>query len=183
MTTQQDRPSAGIPHIPGMDDQVTEALLKTRRFFKKREVSGDRTGLHPNTVRFHLERLEEDGLVSRRIRRGGDLGCPPLTYTAHPGSRRGARTPRVRSARPGARPACRAHEHRPGGRSHRRRPVLGPRPGRVPSRADRDTGRDRIRLQGVRRRRAHHDPAACPPHARSGRTEMSQRIGLRGHLG
>lgn len=43
-----------------------------------------RTGLHPNTVRFHLERLKKNGLVSREIRRRGEPGRPPLTYTATP---------------------------------------------------------------------------------------------------
>lgn len=44
----------------------------------------ERTGLHPNTVRFHLERLESDGLVSRHVRRSGEPGRPPLVYTANP---------------------------------------------------------------------------------------------------
>lgn len=43
-----------------------------------------RTSLHPNTVRFHLDRLENDGLVSRQVRRSGEPGRPPLTYTANP---------------------------------------------------------------------------------------------------
>lgn len=42
------------------------------------------TDLHPNTVRFHLERLEQDGLVSRHVRRNGQPGRPPSTYTANP---------------------------------------------------------------------------------------------------
>lgn len=42
-----------------------------------------RTDLHPNTVRFHLERLEHDGLVSRQVRRSGEPGRPPLNYTAN----------------------------------------------------------------------------------------------------
>ncbi|PYF97295.1 transcriptional regulator [Georgenia satyanarayanai] len=44
----------------------------------------ERTGLHPNTVRFHLERLESDGLVSRHVRRSGEPGRPPLAYVANP---------------------------------------------------------------------------------------------------
>lgn len=43
-----------------------------------------RTELHPSTVRFHLDRLEHDGLVSRQVRRSGEPGRPPLTYTANP---------------------------------------------------------------------------------------------------
>lgn len=42
----------------------------------------EHTGLHPNTVRFHLERLEADDLVRRQVRRGGGSGRPPLIYTA-----------------------------------------------------------------------------------------------------
>ncbi|WP_324653831.1 helix-turn-helix transcriptional regulator [Georgenia sp. H159] len=44
----------------------------------------EHTGLHPNTVRFHLERLESDGLVSRHVRRSGEPGRPPLAYVANP---------------------------------------------------------------------------------------------------
>lgn len=42
----------------------------------------DETGLHSNTVRFHLERLEAIGLVRRQIRRTGTPGRPPLLYEA-----------------------------------------------------------------------------------------------------
>ncbi|MPV35989.1 helix-turn-helix transcriptional regulator [Georgenia subflava] len=48
------------------------------------QQAAERTGLHPNTVRFHLERLESDGLVSRHVRRSGEPGRPPLAYTANP---------------------------------------------------------------------------------------------------
>ena len=44
----------------------------------------EHTGLHPNTVRFHLERLENEGLVSRHVRRSGDPGRPRLAYVATP---------------------------------------------------------------------------------------------------
>ncbi|NMR18962.1 metalloregulator ArsR/SmtB family transcription factor [Cellulomonas fimi] len=40
------------------------------------------TGLHPNTVRFHLERLASDGLASRHVLRSGVPGRPRLAYTA-----------------------------------------------------------------------------------------------------
>lgn len=43
-----------------------------------------RTGLHPNTVRFHLDHLENERLVSGQIQRGPRPGRPPLTYTANP---------------------------------------------------------------------------------------------------
>lgn len=44
----------------------------------------ERTGLHPNTVRFHLDRLEDERLISRQARRSGERGRPPLAYTADP---------------------------------------------------------------------------------------------------
>ncbi|WP_298458181.1 metalloregulator ArsR/SmtB family transcription factor [uncultured Cellulomonas sp.] len=44
----------------------------------------EHTGLHPNTVRFHLERLADDGLITRQVRRSGEPGRPPLTYLATP---------------------------------------------------------------------------------------------------
>lgn len=48
-----------------------------------RPVRGpEHTGLHPNTVRFHLDRLEANGLVHRQVRRDGEHGRPPLVYTA-----------------------------------------------------------------------------------------------------
>jgi len=34
------------PHSPGLDDEVTESLLKLRRFFRKSEVSEDLRTLH-----------------------------------------------------------------------------------------------------------------------------------------
>lgn len=42
----------------------------------------ERTGLHPNTVRFHLARLEDDRLVQRRTGHAGAPGRPPLTFVA-----------------------------------------------------------------------------------------------------
>lgn len=42
----------------------------------------EHTGLHANTVRFHLERLEADDLVRRQVGHGSGSGRPPLLYTA-----------------------------------------------------------------------------------------------------
>ena len=44
-----------------------------------RELS-TRLSLHPNTLRPHLRRLEEVGLVSREIRRGSAVGRPQTLY-------------------------------------------------------------------------------------------------------
>lgn len=44
----------------------------------------ERTGLHVNTVRFHLERLEADRLVVRETENRSQPGRPRLTFTATP---------------------------------------------------------------------------------------------------
>jgi predicted ArsR family transcriptional regulator len=46
-----------------------------------REMSR-RLSLHPNTLRPHLRRLEEAGLVARETRRGATVGRPQTLYTA-----------------------------------------------------------------------------------------------------
>src|SRR5438445_10390666 len=46
-----------------------------------RELSR-RLSLHPNTLRPHLRRLEEAGLVSREIRKGQAVGRPQTLYQA-----------------------------------------------------------------------------------------------------
>jgi len=45
-----------------------------------RELS-QRLGLHPNTLRPHLRRLEEAGLVARELRRGSSVGRPQTLYS------------------------------------------------------------------------------------------------------
>lgn len=42
------------------------------------------TGVHENTVRFHLDRLVADGLVERQAGRSTGPGRPPLTFVALP---------------------------------------------------------------------------------------------------
>jgi predicted ArsR family transcriptional regulator len=59
------------------------------------ELAAD-VGLHPNTVRFHLDRLEHDGLVQRQVGHHNAPGRPPLRFTAvaqpdEPDNRRGFR--------------------------------------------------------------------------------------------
>lgn len=44
----------------------------------------EQTGLHANTVRFHLERLVGEGLVERQVEERGEPGRPRLTFTAAP---------------------------------------------------------------------------------------------------
>ncbi len=45
-----------------------------------RELS-NRLSLHPNTLRPHLRRLEEAGLVAREIRKGSSVGRPQTMYS------------------------------------------------------------------------------------------------------
>ena len=45
-----------------------------------RELS-QRLSLHPNTLRPHLRRLEEAGLVARELRRGSTVGRPQTLYS------------------------------------------------------------------------------------------------------
>src|SRR5437660_2326215 len=51
------------------------------RAISVRELS-TRLSLHPNTVRPHLRRLEEAGLVTREIRKGQTVGRPQTLYQA-----------------------------------------------------------------------------------------------------
>jgi predicted ArsR family transcriptional regulator len=52
----------------------------TGRPVSVRELS-QRLSLHPNTLRPHLRRLEEAGLVSRELRRGPSVGRPQTLYS------------------------------------------------------------------------------------------------------
>jgi predicted ArsR family transcriptional regulator len=53
------------------------------------------TGLHANTVRFHLAVLVEEGHIERAPEATGARGRPRLLYRARPGSIRGPRSYRV----------------------------------------------------------------------------------------
>ena len=57
-----------------------------RRPVSVREISR-RLSLHPNTVRPHLRRLEEAGLVSREIRKSSSVGRPQTLYSAREAER------------------------------------------------------------------------------------------------
>ncbi|MFH8336884.1 helix-turn-helix transcriptional regulator [Streptomyces sp. AM6-12] len=48
-----------------------------------------RLGIHPNTVRFHLDALVADGLVERRAEPSPGPGRPRTVYTVRPGMDRG----------------------------------------------------------------------------------------------
>ena len=68
-----------------------------------RSASSTRLSLHPNTLRPHLRRLEEVGLVESEIRKGATVGRPQTLYTVRP---RGAGAERLPSAWPRSWPGC-----------------------------------------------------------------------------
>lgn len=65
-------------------------LGMTGRPVSVRELSR-RLSLHPNTLRPHLRRLEEAGLVVREIRKGSTVGRPQTLYSATETATEGAR--------------------------------------------------------------------------------------------
>ncbi|MEW2272596.1 helix-turn-helix transcriptional regulator [Streptomyces griseofuscus] len=51
--------------------------------------TAERLGVHPNTVRFHLDALVAEGLVERRAEASNGPGRPRTVYTVRPGMDRG----------------------------------------------------------------------------------------------
>ncbi|MER5447518.1 helix-turn-helix domain-containing protein [Streptomyces sp. NPDC002764] len=51
--------------------------------------TAERVGVHPNTVRFHLDALVEEGAVERRTRPPAGRGRPRTVYVPRPGMDRG----------------------------------------------------------------------------------------------
>jgi predicted ArsR family transcriptional regulator len=49
----------------------------------------EQLGIHPNTVRFHLDALVTQGLVDRQLERPTGRGRPRTVHTPHPGMDRG----------------------------------------------------------------------------------------------
>ncbi len=68
----------------GISRQRILELLRTAPDGIGVQELADRTGLHGNTVRFHLERLLGDGLAERRVQERGEPGRPRLAFTAAP---------------------------------------------------------------------------------------------------
>lgn len=83
---------------PGMDAlSVYKALGDDTRFTIYRELAlspasrsaaelAERLGLHPNTVRPHLDRMREAGLVEVETVHRGTVGRPQLRYSLAPGA-------------------------------------------------------------------------------------------------
>jgi predicted ArsR family transcriptional regulator len=63
--------------------RVLRALRRASEARGVHELAGD-VGLHPNTVRFHLDRLEQQGLVQRQVGYQNLPGRPPLRFIAVP---------------------------------------------------------------------------------------------------
>jgi predicted ArsR family transcriptional regulator len=53
--------------------------------------TAERVGVHPNTVRFHLDALVAEGLVERHVREPSGRGRPRTVYAPRPGMDRGGR--------------------------------------------------------------------------------------------
>jgi len=88
---------------PGLVDPATAAPRRDSVLAVLQEAGGSltigelagRTGLHPNTVRFHLAGLVEEGQVERAPGVPGGRGRPRLLYRARPGPARGPRSYRL----------------------------------------------------------------------------------------
>src|SRR5450759_2463587 len=77
---QRHRVLAGISR-----SRLFTVLGRSARPMRVRELA-DAVGLHPNTVRQHLDQLVEAGLVVRDAAPPIGRGRPPLRYAAEPGS-------------------------------------------------------------------------------------------------
>jgi len=73
-------PDAGPPLGQRRAD-VLDLLRAARSPVSVREVAG-RTGLHPNTARFHLDALVDAGLATRAVRPRDAPGRPSMAYRA-----------------------------------------------------------------------------------------------------
>jgi predicted ArsR family transcriptional regulator len=63
--------------------RILELLRATPEGLGVQELA-DRTGLHTNTVRFHLDRLVGEGVAQRHVEERGEPGRPRLSFTAAP---------------------------------------------------------------------------------------------------
>lgn len=86
-------PEASMPAREATPLEIHKALADDTRFrlYRYLGLSGRpvavrelsmRLSLHPNTLRPHLRRLEEAGLVRREVRKGASVGRPQTMYAA-----------------------------------------------------------------------------------------------------
>src|SRR5262245_64520111 len=87
----------GLATVNGVDLAVLKALGDETRYAMYRELAtstrplsaqelADRLGLHANTVRLHLDRLRETGLVEAEAMHRGTVGRPQHLYSLAPGA-------------------------------------------------------------------------------------------------
>ncbi|MEO6999871.1 MAG: ArsR family transcriptional regulator [Terracoccus sp.] len=83
MTPRPVRGSGGV-HTALASSTRRRLLELLRAANAARDVHelGDAVGLHPSTVRFHLETLRQAGLVARREQRSAGAGRPRTAYVA-----------------------------------------------------------------------------------------------------
>jgi predicted ArsR family transcriptional regulator len=85
----------GLRYRQGVELEVLKALGDETRYAMYRELAhstgplaaqelAERLGLHPNTVRLHLERLREAGLVELAVVHRGTVGRPQHLYSLAP---------------------------------------------------------------------------------------------------
>jgi predicted ArsR family transcriptional regulator len=75
---------APAPVLGESRGRVLEVLRAAGEPVDVREIAG-RTGLHPNTVRFHLEGLVDTGLAERKAEERNRPGRPRMVYRARAG--------------------------------------------------------------------------------------------------
>src|SRR5579875_2488050 len=86
--TRAELTHADPPRPPALGDsraRVLETLQTARAPLTVGDVAA-KSGLHPNTVRFHLDGLVEHGLAERHTEQRATPGRPRALYTAHRGS-------------------------------------------------------------------------------------------------
>jgi predicted ArsR family transcriptional regulator len=86
-------PDAGSP--PGQSRARVLDLLRTAGSPLGVHEVADRTGLHPNTARFHLDKLVEAGLAARERQARATPGRPGMAYRAAGGGLTGERRYRL----------------------------------------------------------------------------------------
>ncbi|TCN32892.1 putative ArsR family transcriptional regulator [Kribbella orskensis] len=84
--TRVDRDDADKPRR----EAVLEALRASDDPLGVTELA-ERLGIHPNTVRFHLDALVTQGLVDRKLEEPSGRGRPRTVHAPHPGMDRGGR--------------------------------------------------------------------------------------------
>ncbi|WP_225849006.1 metalloregulator ArsR/SmtB family transcription factor [Streptomyces sp. HPF1205] len=83
MSEQPLHDPAGPPAVSESRARVLDVLRATPEAVGVREIA-ERTGLHSNTARFHLDTLVKEGLAERGTEGGGRPGRPRAVYRAAP---------------------------------------------------------------------------------------------------